>query len=77
MVKFNIKDRFSKEKRQARLEARLQKQLAKEQSKYTRYASLSEEQKRIKKLQNEIQSYRQMRGVKKRNVKIGGHTFSI
>ena len=59
------------------MEARLQKQLAKEQKKYERYAAVSHEQDRINKMKNEIASYRTMRGQKKRRVKIGGHSFSI
>lgn len=80
MPKFSIsqlRGKFSKESRQARLEARLQKSLSKEQRKYEKYATHSAEQERISKLKKEIESYRAMRGSKKRKVKIGGHTFSI
>lgn len=81
MSKFSIskiKAGFSKEARQTRLEARLNKQLAKEQKKYERYSAISAEQDRINKLKSEINSYKQKRGAgKKRKVKIGGYTFSI
>ena len=80
MPKFSIsglRGKFSKESRQARLEARLQKQLGKEHKKYERYATVSAEQERINKLKKEIASYKSMRGAKKRQVKIGGHTFNI
>ena len=72
-----IKSGFSKEKRQARQEARLQSQLSKEQRKYEKYSAHKTESERISKLKKEIESYRTMRGQKKRKVNIGGHTFSI
>ena len=68
---------MSKEARQARLEARLNNQLAKEQKKYGRYVTIKTEQDRINKLKSEIQSYKTMRGQKKRKVHIGGYTFKI
>jgi hypothetical protein len=72
-----LKSRFSKEERQKRLESRLNTKLGKEKGKYEKYLAHSEEDKRINKLKSELESYKTMQGVKKRKVKIGGHTFSI
>ena len=72
-----LKEQFTPESRHKKLEARLQKKLADEQSKTERYLAQQTETQRIAKLKKDIEAMRTERGQKKRRVKIGGYTFEV